>query len=453
MDSVLIDTSTGRLQNLPQAEIDRRIRCARELLEEQKLDLILVVNPACGGYRYWFTGASGPERASEGGILIGREGNIISVTGGRLAPRGAKLPENFSQGKVGGDCVYQGVTETDGFFAELIEAAAFPDSGQSRTTEGTGDACADTARAAKGRDHACADAAKGRDDACAGTAKGKDGDFVLRAGVVNFEWLRADLLDFLREEFLGILLFDITEKAGRVKAKKSEAELAAMRDVARMTDKVFAAGCVSIRPQVYERDIVNDMRYAAYQTGCGGPDYLETAKMQLISGRDGAPAEFKEPVWPGRLVTEGDRVNVRMYCMGTNSFYGVLGRSFVLGEPCGQTKKMWETAREAQRRAAEALLPGAKLKDVAELVNTYLREQGYREDGRMFLHGLGYTADEAPRLYHPSEEWELTEGMVIVVEPTVSDGVSEPVCCGDVYVLEADGAKRIGTFPQELVRL
>ena len=71
----------------------------------------------------------------------------------------------------------------------------------------------------------------------------------------------------------------------------------------------------------------------------------------------------------------------------------------------------------------------------------------------MFLHGLGYTADEAPRLYHPSEEWELTEGMVIVVEPTVSDGVSEPVCCGDVYVLEADGAKRIGTFPQELVRL
>lgn len=419
MGTVFIDTSTGRLQNLSQAEIDRRIGCARKLLEEKGLDLILVVNPACGGYRYWFTGASGPERASEGGILIGRSGDILSVMGGRLAPRGVELPENFSQGKVGGDCIYQGVTEVDGFFAELIEKVAVPEGRSVRTADGQ------------------------QESASPG----------LRTGVVNNDWLRADLLDFLREQFKDITLVDITDELARVKAVKSAEELSGMRDVARMMDKVFASATVSIRPLVYERDIANDLRYAAYQTGCGGPDYLETAKLQLVSSEDGAPAKSAEPVWPGRLVTEGDRVDVRMYCMGTNSFYGMLGRSFVLGEPCEQTKKLWETAKEAQRRAAEALAPGAALTDAARLVSAYLKEQGYQEDRHTFLHGLGYTVDETPRLYHPSEEWELAEGMVIVVEPTVSDGVSGPVCCGDTYVITANGARRLGAFPQELVRL
>ena len=412
MNTVFIDTSTGRLQNLSQEEIDRRIRSVRELLTAEGLDLIFVVNPACGGYRCWFTGASGPERASEGGILIGRSGDIVSVMGGGLAPRGVRLPENYSQGVTGGNSIYRGVTEIEGFYAEVIEDVARQEPGDA-DMEGGG----------------------------------------IRAGIVNGEWMRADLLDFLREQFDGITFEDITEKLAAVKAVKSEEELASMREAARMMDKVFASACVSVRLQVYERDIVNDMRYAAYQTGCGGPDYLESAKLRLISGTDGVPAEEEEPVWPGRLVTEGDRVDIRMYCMGTNSLYGMLARSYTVGEPSEQTKAMWETARKAQQIAAAALVPGVLLRDVARLVNEFLDSRGYQRDPHTFLHGLGYVVGEAPLLYHPSEELPLAKNMVIVIEPTVSDGVHQPLCCGDAFVVTPEGGKRLGTFPQELIRL
>lgn len=402
MKNILLDASTGRLLTMEQSEIDRRIKAARKLMKDKGVGMILIVNPGKGGYRYWFTGVSGPERPSEGGILIGSEGNVISVMGAALLPMGNETEQNFSQAKMGGGSVFEGVQEQEGFYETTIKALLKEEK---------------------------------------------------TVGVVNASWLRSDLSDFLKKILPDVNFSDLTEEAEWLVAQKSTAELEMMQEVAAMMDKIFHGAYLNVKAQVYERDIANAMRYAAYQLGCGGPDYQESAKLSLVSNRDGAPMDKEELIYPGRKVTEGDRINLKMYCLGNNCCYGFLARSFVLGKPCEKTKKLWETAAAAQQYGAELLKPGVKIREAAEKINGYLKQQGCKADEGTFLHGIGYHVDENPKQYDSSEEKPLEEGMLLVIEPTASDGIQDGICCGDVFVVTGEGAVRINHFPQELISL
>jgi Xaa-Pro aminopeptidase len=96
-----------------------------------------------------------------------------------------------------------------------------------------------------------------------------------------------------------------------------------------------------------------------------------------------------------------------------------LTRTSSLGRMPKKALKAREMVIEAQRRAIEAIRPGAVLRDVDGIARRYLARSGY---GRAFGHGLGHGVGleihEDPTLGR-RRVGALEPGMVVTVEPGV----------------------------------
>lgn len=398
------DISTGCLVTVEQAELDRRIKAIRELMEEVQADLFLTAAPIKNGWGKWLTGTDGPGRPCEGGILIGKTGDVLVVNGGALVPRGATGIHNdaMAPGCVGEG--FLGYSTFDGFSADVMEQMA-------------------------------------------GKTEGK-----MRIVVVNMSYLRADLNHYLEENLGCPELINVEEKADTIRAKKSEAELGIIDGIVKMMDKIFAGAGVYINPKRSERDVVTDLRYAAYRLGCGGVDHQISAPVELTSQADGEPKSEEKILYPGRFLEFGDRVNIKMYALGNDGYYGGMARSFVLGKPSEETEHLWKIAVEVQEKAASLLRPGVSVQAVADKVNKFLKEQGCKEDKSIMIHSIGESIQENPCVFGEIE-LPVEENMVFYIGPVVDDGKADPLSCGDLYMVGKEETKRLTTFPRKLISL
>lgn len=390
-----LDLSTGCLVTVSQGELDRRIAGIRRILKEAGAGLLMAVCPAKGGWRNYLTGTDGPGRPSEGAVLIGLSGDVIVVNGGSLVPRGAVGERNYAMaGGVEGEG-FSGYGSCEGFSADLIEEML-------------------------------------------------GGRKVL--AIANMRYLRADLYRYLKANLPDVEIRDFSCEAETFRAVKSEEELHILEDSARMMDKLFAGAGIYINPMKYEREIVTDLRYAAYRLGAGGVDHQISVPMELTSGPE------EQLTYPGKLVVLGDRVNLKAFSIGNDGYYGGMARSYVLGKPSGEDEKLWEAAVKIQKKAAALLKPGTVLADVAKKVNEELADAGYRPDRRTMIHGIGCAAQENPQTFE-ERPMPLQENMVLYVGPVVDDGKRPALSCGDMYVVKKDGAVRMTAYPQNLIQL
>lgn len=400
------DLSTGCLVTVEQQELDRRIQAIRDLMEETESQLFLAAAPIKGGWGKWLTGTDGPGRPCEGGILIAKSGAVMLVNGGALVPRGAFGTHNDAMAPGCRGDGFSGYESCEGFSADIMEQMV----------------------------NAC-----GYEE-------------IRRIAIVNMDDLRADLRNYLKKNLQGAKLLDVTVKAEALRAQKSPAELDIIQANARMMDKVFAGAGIYMNPRRYERDIVTDLRYAAYRLGCGGVDHQICAPVELTSGRDGEIWEKGGLRFPGRLVEFGDRINVKMYALGNDGYYAGMARSFVLGEPSEETRHLWEIAAAAQDKAAELLRPGASVEETAGTINEYLKQQGCAEDNHTMIHSIGETIYENPMVFGEAS-LQVKENMVFYIGPVADNGKSEPVGCGDLYVVGKEKTRRINAFPRNIIRL
>ena len=398
------DISTGCLVTVSQAELDRRIQTMRELLKETGADLFLAAAPVKNGWGKWLTGVDGPGRPCEGGILIGKTGDVLVVNGGALVPRGAAGIKNYAMASGCAGEGFLGYSSIEGFSVDVMEQM----SGK------------------------------------------KEGKVVI--AVVNMVYLRADLSRYLKENLPDVRFLDVDKEAFAIRAKKSREELAILEGNARMLDKIFAGAGVYINPKRSERDVVTDLRYAAYRLGCGGVDHQISVPVELASDADGAKKNTTPLLYPGRVLEFGDRVNLKMYALGNDGYYAGMARSFVLGVPCERTKKLWEIAVQAQDLAANILRPGASAHEIAGKVRAFLTENGCQEDKGMMIHSIGASIQEKPHIFDKND-LPVAEKMIFYIGPTVDDGETNPVSCGDVYVVEKEHTRRLTTFPRTLIPL
>ena len=162
----------------------------------------------------------------------------------------------------------------------------------------------------------------------------------MRIAVVKYELPGRDLNHYLEENLGCPELINVEEKADTIRAKRVRQSLELFDGIVKMMDKIFAGAGVYINPKRSERDVVTDLRYAAYRLGCGGVDHQISAPVELTSQADGEPKrEEKDPL--SRAFPEfGDRVNIKMYALGNDGYYGGMARSFVLGKPSEERRNI-----------------------------------------------------------------------------------------------------------------
>ena len=100
-------------------------------------------------------------------------------------------------------------------------------------------------------------------------------------------------------------------------------------------------------------------------------------------------------------------------------------RTFPVGDVSPVADKLLEVTRESLFKAAEQCVPGNRLGDVSNAVQTTVESEGLSVVRSLVGHGIGRSMHEEPQIPNygpPGKGVVLEEGMVLAIEPMVTAG-------------------------------
>ncbi len=119
-----------------------------------------------------------------------------------------------------------------------------------------------------------------------------------------------------------------------------------------------------------------------------------------------------------RKVEEKDIVLIDMGCV-YNGYCSDLTRTFFIGEPNEEYKKIWNTVKLAHDTALNEVKPGMNAADIDMFARNIIVNAGY---GEKFIHttghGVGLDIHEAPSIGKKSKD-TLSKNMIITIEPGI----------------------------------
>ena len=161
-------------------------------------------------------------------------------------------------------------------------------------------------------------------------------------------------------------------------------------------------------------------------------------------------AGLTELAGPDRL-RPGDGVLVDVGCY-LDGYRGEFARTFAVGDPPAALVDAHRAAVRAIEAAEVMLAPGVTGDALDRAARDALAADGY---GSWVLphpvgHGLGASGGERPAIATGSDD-RVPDGAVVNLEPGVFDpGAGLAVRVEDTYLVQAQGARRMTTFPREL---
>jgi methionyl aminopeptidase len=128
---------------------------------------------------------------------------------------------------------------------------------------------------------------------------------------------------------------------------------------------------------------------------------------------------------PGeRELRDGDIVNVDITTI-LNGYYADANKTFFIGSPGPDARKIVTVARECLKRGMGQVRPGNTLGDIGFAIQEYAESQGCSVVREFVGHGVGYEFHEPPQVPHfgrKNEGIALVPGMVFTIEPMINLG-------------------------------
>lgn len=125
-----------------------------------------------------------------------------------------------------------------------------------------------------------------------------------------------------------------------------------------------------------------------------------------------------------RKLNKSDIVNIDVTVI-VDGWHGDTSRTFWVGEPGIQAKRLTQVAYDAMMRGIEQVRPGNTTGDIGHAIQTYAEGFGFSVVREYCGHGLGRIFHDAPNILHFGEQGEgvmLEEGMFFTVEPMINAG-------------------------------
>jgi Xaa-Pro aminopeptidase len=241
----------------------------------------------------------------------------------------------------------------------------------------------------------------------------------------------------------GLELVPTTGVVERLRAVKSDDELARIRDACAITDAVY--GAIAEEPFVgrSERELAWKMEQLFRQQGA------DALAFELIvgSGPTGARPHGRATT---RAVAANTTVVIDAGCF-VDGYASDCTRTFATGELPDDLARAYEVCAQAQRDALAAVRPGARGDDVDAVSRAPIEAAGWAEKyGHGLGHGVGLLVHEAPVL-RPESKDVLEPGNVVTVEPGIYLVGEGGVRIEDLVVVTDDGCEILTGFTKELV--
>ncbi|QDL94074.1 M24 family metallopeptidase (plasmid) [Paroceanicella profunda] len=252
----------------------------------------------------------------------------------------------------------------------------------------------------------------------------------------------------------GARLTDIAAPLMARRMIKSPAEIALIREGARIADLGGAAVKAAIAPGQREIDIAmagRDAMEREIARAFPGSELRDTwVWFQSGPNTDGA----HNPVTT-RALTPGDLLSLNTFPM-ISGYYTALERTLVLGEPDAETLRIWRANVAAHELGLSLIRPGARCDEICAEINRFLVGENllqYRSFG--YGHSFGvlshYYGREAGLELREDIDTVLAPGMVISMEPMLRIPAGRPGAGGyrehDILVVGETGAENITGFP------
>jgi Xaa-Pro aminopeptidase len=268
-------------------------------------------------------------------------------------------------------------------------------------------------------------------------------DRIGSVGIDNHMWAEKVMafraaLPGARQELAGGVL-------GELRIRKSPREAAALRQAGAAIDRVHARMGEWLRAGRTEREVARDIAEAIVAEGHVRADFVIVG-----SGPNGASPHHEVS---DRVIEAGDPVVVDIGGTTRDGYCSDSTRTYAVGEPPEEFRRLYEVLLTAQRAQTEAVRPGITAERLDAVGREIIANAGY---GKNFIHrtghGIGLEGHEDPYIVAGNER-PLEPGMAFSIEP----GIYLPGRFGarieDIVLCTEGGGERLNLTSRELAVL
>ncbi|MFH1351445.1 MAG: type I methionyl aminopeptidase [Pseudomonadota bacterium] len=157
---------------------------------------------------------------------------------------------------------------------------------------------------------------------------------------------------------------------------------------------------------------------------------------------------------PGdRILKEGDIVNVDVTPL-LNGYYADASKTFFVGSPGPDAKKIVRVARESLKAGMSMVRPENRVGDIGWAIQNYAEGQGCSVVREFVGHGVGFGFHEAPQVPHYGRKGRglvLVPGMVFTIEPMINLGNKELHVLEDNWTAVTNDGSLSAQFEQTIL--
>ena len=244
----------------------------------------------------------------------------------------------------------------------------------------------------------------------------------------------------LEEAFAGCTLVDASDVVTRLRAIKSPAEIAYVREAGRLADAADTAALAGIHAGADEGEILAAQHQAIF---AAGGDYPAN-EFIIGSGRDALLCRYKA----GRRRLDTDD-QITLEFAGTFRHYHVAAmRTVVVGEPKPRHLELYAAAKAALLACEAEMRPGRTAGDVFTAHAAVMDGHGLAAH-RLAACGYSLGAKFTPSwmdwpMFYADNDWVLAPGMVMFAHMILMDSDTGcAMCLGRTSLLTEDGGERL----------
>jgi methionyl aminopeptidase len=144
-----------------------------------------------------------------------------------------------------------------------------------------------------------------------------------------------------------------------------------------------------------------------------------------------------------RIIQEGDIVSIDLGA-AKNGYNGDNAATFIAGTCSPEIKRLIDTTRESLYKGIEQAVPGNRVGDIGNAVQTYCEERGFSVVRDYVGHGVGTKLHEEPSIPnfgHAGRGIRLLPGMTLAIEPMINLGTYKVKQLADGWTVKTTDGK------------
>lgn len=272
---------------------------------------------------------------------------------------------------------------------------------------------------------------------------------IKRVGIAGYSLLTKVLYDALEkslQELGAIEICRADELVSKLRANKSENELACMREAYRITQEAMKKVLESIKPGMTENQLKGIAMAEIFAQG----GEAEAYPFWILTGNGTNQAIAR---CRNKVIQEGDFLQIQVAAR-YEGYASTMGRPVCVGKMSDHQKAMVEAAIDLQKEILAAIKPGVNASVIAELQHSVLAKHGM-EDYILYgpCHGTGLMEGEYPWI-ETTSDFPLEENMTFDTCLYLGDDAHElGLRIEDGFVVTSEGAESLSDYRREVIEI